>query len=145
MMKKILFLCTGNYYRSRFAEALFNFWAENNGSGFRAVSRGLHIKPGKNEGPISKDALKPLEKMKILYDGLTRKPQEAKDSDFEDAFKIIALKKSEHQPIVINKFPVFADQVEYWDAPDVPPSFVYDPLAEIKELTKNLFESLNQK
>src|SRR5262245_59358254 len=39
-MKKILFLCTGNYYRSRYAEEIFNHIAEQRGLAWRAFSRG---------------------------------------------------------------------------------------------------------
>jgi hypothetical protein len=36
----ILFLCTGNYYRSRYAEELFNHLAKVKGHSWRAFSRG---------------------------------------------------------------------------------------------------------
>ncbi|MFX7063749.1 hypothetical protein ABTH87_19020, partial [Acinetobacter baumannii] len=39
-MKKILFLCTGNYYRSRYAEEIFNHAARRKGLRWRAFSRG---------------------------------------------------------------------------------------------------------
>ena len=38
--KTVLFLCTGNYYRSRFAEALFDSVAVRMGLPWRASSRG---------------------------------------------------------------------------------------------------------
>jgi hypothetical protein len=37
--KAVLFLCTGNYYRSRFAEVLFNSVAGKMGLPWRASSR----------------------------------------------------------------------------------------------------------
>ena len=40
-MKTLLFLCTGNYYRSRYAEELFNHRAAPAGLNWRAQSRGL--------------------------------------------------------------------------------------------------------
>jgi hypothetical protein len=39
--KIMLFLCTGNYYRSRFAELLFNHLAKQRGLDWQATSRGL--------------------------------------------------------------------------------------------------------
>jgi len=39
-MKKILFLCTGNYYRSRYAEEIFNHLAKREDLPWRAFSRG---------------------------------------------------------------------------------------------------------
>ncbi|MBN2191381.1 MAG: hypothetical protein JW751_01075 [Polyangiaceae bacterium] len=38
---QVLFLCTGNYYRSRFAEAVFSHGASQRAVGWRALSRGL--------------------------------------------------------------------------------------------------------
>ncbi len=53
-MKKILFLCTGNYYRSRFAEQLFNHLAIKRGLDWEANSRALALEKGtKNVGAIS--------------------------------------------------------------------------------------------
>ncbi len=47
-MNKILFLCTGNYYRSRFAENLFNWLATKQGLDWQADSRGLALERGIN-------------------------------------------------------------------------------------------------
>jgi protein-tyrosine-phosphatase len=44
--KIILFLCTGNYYRSRFAEVLFNSVAGKMGLSWHASSRGLALERG---------------------------------------------------------------------------------------------------
>ena len=41
MSHKVLFLCTGNYYRSRFAEMLFNALASRKDLDWTADSRGL--------------------------------------------------------------------------------------------------------
>jgi protein-tyrosine phosphatase len=54
-MTSVLFLCTGNYYRSRFAEELFNAHADTRRLGWRAISRPLAaIERGPNKlGPVS--------------------------------------------------------------------------------------------
>jgi hypothetical protein len=49
---KTVFPCSGNYYRSRFAEELFNHAAKNAGLNWRASSRGLALEP-ENIGPVS--------------------------------------------------------------------------------------------
>src|SRR5262249_57225544 len=55
--KTVLFLCTGNYYRSRFAEALFNSVAGRMGLPWRASSRGLALERGVNNvGPMAVSA-----------------------------------------------------------------------------------------
>lgn len=60
--KTVLFLCTGNYYRSRFAEILFNSVAGKMGLPWRASSRGLALERGVNNvGPMAVVAVKALE------------------------------------------------------------------------------------
>ena len=58
-MKTFLFLCTGNYYRSRIAEEVFNHLCDQLQTGLKAVSRGLgHRWPNPaNIGPISQSAV----------------------------------------------------------------------------------------
>ena len=54
----LLFLCTGNYYRSRFVELLFNHQATRAALSWRAESRGIALDLGvNNRGPISLAAL----------------------------------------------------------------------------------------
>src|SRR6266446_4485609 len=48
----VLFLCTGNFYRSRFAEIYFNWLAPREKLLWRADSRGLALDPT-NFGPLS--------------------------------------------------------------------------------------------
>ena len=46
-------MCSGNYYRSRFAEIYFNWHAEHRGLPWRAESRGLALNDH-NSGPLSR-------------------------------------------------------------------------------------------
>ena len=46
-MNTVLFLCSGNYYRSRFAEHQFNAIADRDQLPWRADSRGLVVGPGR--------------------------------------------------------------------------------------------------
>jgi protein-tyrosine-phosphatase len=46
--KSVLFLCTGNYFRSRFAEILFNSVAGKMGLPWKASSKGLALEQGVN-------------------------------------------------------------------------------------------------
>ena len=47
--KRVLFVCSGNFYRSRLAELLFNEAAEKTDVVWRAESRGL-LKTGELKG-----------------------------------------------------------------------------------------------
>ena len=64
--KTVLFLCTGNYYRSRLAEVLFNSVAGRMGLPWRASSRGLALERGvHNVGPMAASAVKALEALGV--------------------------------------------------------------------------------
>src|SRR5438067_2061883 len=69
-----LFLCTGNYYRSRFAEILFNHRASHLRLDWRAESRGLKIGWLGNIGAISPDAIATLEARGIRCATVERMP-----------------------------------------------------------------------
>jgi protein-tyrosine-phosphatase len=91
--KTILFLCTGNYYRSRFAEILFNSVAIRMGLVWKAGSRGLALERGAgNKGPMAKTALEIIEKRGIYSQDVKRLPIQVTREDFEQAERIIALK-----------------------------------------------------
>lgn len=91
-MKKVLFLCTGNYYRSRFAEHLFNHLATKRGLNWQADSRALALERGtKNVGAISWYAAGELRIRGISLPDNERFPWQAKEEDFQTADMIIAL------------------------------------------------------
>ena len=85
--KTVLFLCTGNYYRSRFAEVLFNSVAGKMGLPWRASSRGLALERGVNNvGPMAASAVKALEAMGVRAgDAFARLPAQVTADDLEGA------------------------------------------------------------
>jgi translation initiation factor 1 len=120
--KTVLFLCTGNYYRSRFAEILFNSVAARMGLPWRASSKGLALERGGNNiGPMAISAIKTLEVMGIQTgEAATRLPAPAAVGDFQAADRIVALKQSEHLPLVQERFSAWAERIEYWHVDDAP-------------------------
>lgn len=118
----VLFLCTGNYYRSRFAEILFNSVAEKMGLAWRASSRALALERGiNNVGPMAVSAIKALEAAGVRAgDATTRLPAQATADDFGDAVRIIALKHAEHLPLMQDRFPAWVEKVEFWHVDDAP-------------------------
>jgi protein-tyrosine phosphatase len=116
----ILFLCTGNYYRSRYAEEVFNFRAAAEGLSWRAFSRGLAEQGSPNNvGPMSRFALEALRAKLIAPKGAARFPSPLSLADFDQASLIIALKEIEHRPMVERHFPRLGDQIEYWHIDDI--------------------------
>jgi protein-tyrosine phosphatase len=120
--KTVLFLCTGNYYRSRFAEILFNSVAGKMGLPWRASSRGLALERGVNNvGPMAVSAVKALEARGLrAVTELDRFPLPVAVEDFEMAQWIVALKEAEHLSLLQERFPAWAEKVEFWHVDDAP-------------------------
>jgi predicted translation initiation factor SUI1 len=118
----ILFLCTGNYYRSRFAEILFVSVARKMGLPWNASSRGLALERGVNNvGPMAKSAIKSLEAMGIRdAERCGRLPVQVTIDELGDADVIIALKHAEHLPLLHERYPDFVEKVEFWHVDDAP-------------------------
>ncbi len=120
--KIVMFLCTGNYYRSRFAEILFNSLAERMGLPWRATSRGLALERGiHNVGPIAPATLQLLANLGVrVGDEAGRFPKQADPVDFDEAGHVVALKETEHRPLMQERYPTYEHVVEYWEVDDVP-------------------------
>jgi predicted translation initiation factor SUI1 len=120
--KTVLFLCTGNYHRSRFAEILFNSVARRMGLPWKASSRGLALERSVNiVGPMAASAIKGLEVLGIrAAEDVARRPLPATAEDLDRADRIVALKQAEHLPLLQERFPAWAEEVEYWQVDDVP-------------------------
>jgi protein-tyrosine phosphatase len=140
----VLFLCTGNYYRSRFAEIVFNHRAQSAGLPWRATSRGLAAVFGKwNVGPISPHTLKKLQEMSIDCESTKRNAMHCGVEDLETADLIIALKEDEHRPLLRVRFAEFENQVEYWHVHDVDQASSDEALPQIERLVNQLIERLS--
>jgi protein-tyrosine phosphatase len=116
--KSVVFVCTGNFYRSRFSECLFNALAKERGLSWHATSRGLRTGSGSNVGPLSELAAYRLTALGIPF-GVQRFPAQLSETDLEDADLVIALKEAEHQAMMIEQFPAWADRVTYWNIDDI--------------------------
>ena len=120
--KTVLFLCTGNYYRSRFAEILFNSVAGRMGLTWKSSSRGLALERGVNNvGPIAVATVKALEARGVhAIADFARFPIQVTVDDFEMADWIVALKQAEHLPLLQERFPAWIEKVEFWHVDDAP-------------------------
>lgn len=142
-----LFVCTGNYYRSRFAEYLFAQLVEQRQLNWRTDSAGLGVDWSWkiNPGPISKVTVTSLE-----HRGITvadpRMPRILTTQDLESADRVILLDEPEHRPMMQEKFPDWEDhdRVTYWKVLDVPPSETFHPMDAIDPLVRELVEELSR-
>ena len=86
MANRVLFLCTGNYYRSRFAEIVFNTLAAETGLDWCADSRGLALETGTNSvDPMSKEVVAALKQCGISSANVERYPIQVEEKDLEEA------------------------------------------------------------
>lgn len=141
--QRVLFLCSGNYYRSRFAEELFNHLAAAGALPYRADSAGLWLDcHTHNPGRMSVHSVQALQALGVALPAELRAPRDVLESDFEGAALTIALKEAEHRPLVANNFPRWLERVEFWhvdDVGDAPPSIAL-PMIErnVRELVTRL-------
>lgn len=145
-MHGLLFLCTGNYYRSRFAEEYFNQRARELNLIWSADSRGLAERIDafpENPGPMSVHALQYLQLYRVEPQAVRRYPIRAETEDFERFARIIALSRREHEPMVIARFPRFQDRVEYFDVEDVGIERPESAMPRLVHHLDHLIETLN--
>lgn len=141
-MPTVLFLCTGNYYRSRFAEIYFNWLVAGRTSGWRADSRGLALDPG-NLGPLSAHARQALAERSIPLPDSLRLPRDLQASDLEAADLIVAVKEAEHRPLVARRFPEWTDRIEFWHVHDLDCALPEDAMPQLQQHVLELVERLH--
>ncbi|MCA9188704.1 MAG: hypothetical protein R3E01_00755 [Pirellulaceae bacterium] len=117
MLPTVLFLCSGNYYRSRFAEFYFRHLAARQRLAWQSDSRGLAL-DNYNPGHMSAHTERLCEQMGISTEPL-RFPMKLTAQDLNDAAIVIAVKETEHRPMIRRQFPDWEDRIEYWEVHDL--------------------------
>ena len=143
-MKTILFLCTGNYYRSRYAEILFNWKAQELGLAWKADSRGLAPDP-LNPGAMSRDTMAALRNLGIPFNNHLRYPLSVTEDDFRAAHHVVAVKEAEHRPMIERDFPAWLDRVEFWHVDDLDCCGPEEAIAHLDREVASLVERLTAK
>jgi len=141
--RTILFICTGNYYRSRFAEALFNHHSELRGSSWRAISRGLAIERVTEVDKLSRFTFAAMLKRGIKRRHTSVDLNALTSLDLIEADLAIAMCEAEHRPMIIEKHPLWVDHVIYWRVPDLPDSRPSEAIAEIERQVSLLLDSIS--
>jgi len=141
-MREVLFICTGNYSRSRFAEALFDVCSEAGGTALESVFT--------RTGDSSR-RWRPVESHRIgpgrTRDRISRRPPDATrgvsltEVDLARAHRIVALKRDERHPMMLDAdrtFRFWADRITYWAVHDIDAAEPEQALAEIEILVGDL-------
>jgi protein-tyrosine phosphatase len=137
-------LCTGNYYRSRFSEELFNHLAKDAAIDWVADSCGLNILAlgPTPPGPISPWTIEALKNRSIPLAEPVRFSRQVCEDDLKGADLVIAIKEIEHRPLLTKLHPGWEERVRYWHVHDLdfaPPEVA---LVELEELVRGLVEEL---
>lgn len=138
--QRVLFLCTGNFYRSRHAEAVFNHLARERRLRWRAESRGF--RPHLEEAPLSPFSAKRLGELGIDANLTRPAPAKLDVRALSLASLVVALYEPEHRPMVERSFPAWTDRVRYWWIPDIDEMPPDEALPLVEEKTAALVGSL---
>lgn len=141
-MKQVLFLCSANYYRSRFAEHLFNWLAPQSDLGWRADSCGLNMDGWSHLRGMSRYVVGALQERGVPLNGDHRDPKWLTLSDLGNADLVIALNEAKHRQMMREQFPLFVDQVEYWHVDDLDCATPEDALPVLEDHVRALVERL---
>jgi len=123
---KILFVCTGNAYRSPFAEALLKKLRPD----LKVDSAGLHVAI-----PIAREARSYLKKLKA-EDYIKSCPESLDEKNLRDYDLIIAM-QLRHKNKVLSECPECISRIVVWN--------IDDPYFEEQETTKRIFKNIENK
>lgn len=112
----VLFVCTGNYYRSRYAEYIFNA-RRPAGLAWVAESRGF-APSSLNPGPVSREAAGRLREQGEAP-AIFRNPVRLTTADLDQATLVVMLDEDEHRPYMQERFPSWEQNVRYWRVTDL--------------------------
>ncbi len=138
--QSVLFLCTGNFYRSRYAEAWFNYQAPRHGLLWRAGSRGF--RPHIETLSLSHHVAERLSSQSVPRILTRREPGRVQESDLAEASLIVALYAQEHRPMMEDRFPRWTDRIRYWDVPDIDEASPAVALSRIESEVEGLIRQL---
>lgn len=139
-VKTVLFLCTGNYYRSRFAEFYFRHLARSRQLTWTADSRGLALDPF-NPGPMSRYTVEACHKLGVSTEPV-RPPLPLEEADLSRCQLTIAVKETEHRLLLRRKFPEWERRVEYWEIHDIDVETPQVALPQLQLAVEQLVERL---
>jgi protein-tyrosine-phosphatase len=131
---KVLFVCSGNAYRSPLAEALL----KNLRPDLQVDSAGTHV-----ETRVSEEAKRYSARQKA--ERYVKKMPESLDTKRLDNYDLIIAMERVHRDIILSKFPECRGKILVWDIEDLgfrPAEYVEKISRQIEEKVRKLSESL---
>ena len=165
LVRQVCFVCTGNLYRSKYAEGLFNkMCIDGNNNNLRAFSRGLAVQPTSQytHGELFTTPIRlALESYKRISEGgipfclIGPTNVMLSEYDCESSDIIVLMNKDEHMPKFTDRFPSHVDKLQCYEFGDkgYPPENGYDgpemepeeALDAIEVLVSQLYKDLQKK
>ena len=152
-MKRVLFLCTGNYFRSRFSELLFrDLIAKHQCSdAVEVTSAGLNVTPDSgNVGAMAPEAIQALAERDISVDpAVLPMPHQVERNELDAADVVVAVDEAAHRPMVQAQFPEREQAVRFWTVKDLGEEEGGeeeggDPISQLERQVQQLFSELVQ-
>jgi protein-tyrosine phosphatase len=142
-MPSILFVCTGNLYRSQFAAAFFQSHLQAaNLLDWRVGSAGTWTRPGR---PIPPDAIQTAAKFKV---DLAGRRSQLVDRKLLSDFDLILVMEKGHKEALCHEFPEFCGRIHLLS--EVVEKMVYDipdpvfPGQDVESIALNLYNLIEQ-
>jgi len=117
---EVCFVCTGNFYRSRFAEEYFEHRARIMGISAQASSRGLldPVAITRNKGPLSPLTRDELDRLGVPAPDVERFPVSLVPEDVARADLVVYMDAAQHAPMVEARQDITAEGARFWDIRD---------------------------
>jgi protein-tyrosine phosphatase len=144
--ERILFLCTANYYRSRFAEHYCRHLLAQRGLSLEVDSAGLEMQKWRdyNPGNLSAHTIQGLRELAIPLEAPYREPRQFEPSQWSPTTRLIALSQTEHVPMMTRLFPAMVERTEFWAVEDVEFAAPGEALPRICRSVEALIDSLGR-
>ena len=141
---KVVFVCTGNYYRSRFAESYFNYLCDILKLNYEADSYGLAIhyadELAEKHGELSPFSRERMEHIGIPDNYFERSRKSLTKDAIENSDVIIAMDEDEHTEMIMEQFPSYINQFNFFKVKDV---FDWEPKQTLDETQKMVEMMIN--
>ena len=145
-MRTVLFLCTGNYFRSRFSELWFNHQIvlQGHDDDVHAVSAGLKVTSDNgNIGAMAIEAQIALQQRGVAVDPTQlAMPRQVSRDDVEQADVVVAVDAEAHRPMVQELFPDLEAKIRFWSVKDLGEDEGTDPISLLQHQVDQLINAL---